>query len=1250
MLFEVTKEEICNLDDASLRELVGRLCNAEAEANGFGSTCVRYGGDQNASDGGVDVDVHFNVSDSNPRLRGNLKKGHTIIQVKKPSMPPTEIKREMSPSNSLRPIFSSLADEKGNYIIVSSADDLTYSMREKRINAMRSELGTIADSVNIDFYDVSDLVSWCNQYVTVVCWVKHYCGIDSVGWRPYGDWTGSDGTPFLHDGSARLQTPDCPVELNLLDGLVAVRNLLRQDGKSVRLTGLSGVGKTRFAQAIFEEGIADNPVPSEKVVYLDKQNEAKIPPIEMVEILQRTKTHAIVVVDNCSAKEHRLLTQKCTSRGSPVSVLTIEYDVQEDEPEDSNVYRMLPSSEDLIYHLISQRFPGWSYSSYHRIARLSGGNSRIALALAKSVSNHRDISELKDKELFERLFWQNGQPDSELHRTAKVCALVYSFSVGALGFDNNTVEIDCLANLAELSSSTLLRNIKLLIDKQLVQTRGEWRAVLPHALANRLAAEALDEIPTQRLISRINDSTPHMLRSFSKRLSYLHESEKSREVFRYWLTVSPLTSPSKWDELCQYRIEDATPVIPGNLLTYLEELCAHGDKLGVLKDAFDTDRLGRVLMQIAYDSEWFERSVTLLSWLPTRANSQPHGVDLFQIEQSGTKAPLSSRLSIIRSLLFDTRADRQKLGFEYLKATLRCGYSIDSNGLYLQEFGSHHRDDGWSPKTHQEAYEWYREVIDFVKDNVNALPSVNRNAIFEIISDSFQMFWNRGYVDVVEYCCDFMNQAGVRWWAWIGLGQIKFFYSENMSSDEVQKLSCLIAAMEPTDLIERSVCFIKSGPWKLDAYFPPEKDYTTNTVLIEELHRLGLEASKKTDDLITILSLIDDSDTAGYFFGEALAEGEIEAGSLWPILVHSMSGRNVINIPYGYLHFHQAQRPDWVTERLIEAECPETLKYVIKLWASLDKGKPFLLHIEELLAYGKLDFSDLEWFCYFIGSMSVEEIDIISFLDNIRHMSGGLSLAITLTIGYCTQKERYPKNATLSTEMQKFVRSLVIECINDNCVLSQAQFGFGKIVVKCFGPSAPDEDVILFFRGLPSYLDANRVSAIHNTYEPWLKSVACAHSSLFLSCIFEADRSLIYITLFRYGFSSANLLNMLDTQDVISWADSPEKRTFLAEMCEPFAPDNSKWSDLAYELLHSEDGIAVLNIFSKRFHPSIWENSLANILNKRLVLFQELATDTLVGDAARSIIPNLEAETKSIENWERERAQKESLANQRFEY
>ena len=98
---------------------------------------------------------------------------------------------------------------------------------------------------------------------------------------------------------------------------------------------------------------------------------------------------------------------------------------------------------------------------------------------------------------------------------------------------------------------------------------------------------------------------------------------------------------------------------------------------------------------------------------------------------------------------------------------------------------------------------------------------------------------------------------------------------------------------------------------------------------------------------------------------------------------------------------------------------------------------------------------------------------------------------------------------------------------------------------------------------------------------------------------------------------------------MISWADSPEKRTFLAEMCEPFAPDNSKWSDLAYELLHSEDGIAVLNIFSKRFHPSIWENSLANILNKRLVLFQE---------------------TKSIENWERERAQKESLANQRFEY
>jgi hypothetical protein len=54
---EVTGEDIARLDDASLRELVGLLCEAEFRKARRSAAGVTWGGDQRASDGGFDVVV-----------------------------------------------------------------------------------------------------------------------------------------------------------------------------------------------------------------------------------------------------------------------------------------------------------------------------------------------------------------------------------------------------------------------------------------------------------------------------------------------------------------------------------------------------------------------------------------------------------------------------------------------------------------------------------------------------------------------------------------------------------------------------------------------------------------------------------------------------------------------------------------------------------------------------------------------------------------------------------------------------------------------------------------------------------------------------------------------------------------------------------------------------------------------------------------------------------------------------------------
>jgi len=56
-MFEITAEDIALLNDENLRALVARLCEAEVRRRGFSTSCVTWGGNQNAADGGIDVRV-----------------------------------------------------------------------------------------------------------------------------------------------------------------------------------------------------------------------------------------------------------------------------------------------------------------------------------------------------------------------------------------------------------------------------------------------------------------------------------------------------------------------------------------------------------------------------------------------------------------------------------------------------------------------------------------------------------------------------------------------------------------------------------------------------------------------------------------------------------------------------------------------------------------------------------------------------------------------------------------------------------------------------------------------------------------------------------------------------------------------------------------------------------------------------------------------------------------------------------------
>ena len=523
-MFSVTSEEIQSLTDVQARELVARLCKCELRVKGISTAAVSWGGDQRAKDGGVDVRVEVSPPLG---IGGYVKKDRCAFQVKAETFGASKIPGEMAPKGALRQAITDLAASGGAYVIASTRDNLSDSSLADRKAAMERCLSSfsLAGKVEVDFFDCRRIADWVEQHPAMAIWVKVASGKPLVGWKPYGPWAYQEDdadAEYLIDDRVKVFVPDADEGSNVSSAIKRIRTDLSKN-VSVRMVGLSGVGKTRLVQALFDKRICpDQPaLDSENVIYADLSDAVTPQPAMMVEALVQSDADSVVVVDNCGPDVHQRLTEIAKRPGSKIRLITVEYDIRDDLPEGTVCYRLEGSSDDIIKGLLKRRFNLLSENDLDKIAEFSDGNARVAYALASTSETKGELARLRDSELFHRLFHQKNVESSELLNCAEVASLLYSFD----GQDtSHSSEISILAGLAEVSEVAFLRNVVQLQRRGLVQQRGKWRAVLPHAISNRLAANAVEMYPPE-LLNRllVDDASDRVARSFSRRLGYLHE-------------------------------------------------------------------------------------------------------------------------------------------------------------------------------------------------------------------------------------------------------------------------------------------------------------------------------------------------------------------------------------------------------------------------------------------------------------------------------------------------------------------------------------------------------------------------------------------------------------------------------------------------------------------------------------------------------------------------------------------------------
>lgn len=1189
-IFFVEPSEIQELSDEQARELVYRLCKAELKRQRLSSAGVLSGGNQRARDGGIDVEV---TTASSLVAGGYIPSARTIFQVKAvQEFPANKIVNEMKPKpkRHLRPAIAALAEVDGAYVIVSTKEDITTTVIDARVEAMKSCLqGHDPEGrINVAFYDASRMKSWVEEHPLISNWVKYTIGKPITGWRPYAAWADQETAAtaeYLTDGAVRASIPGRDEEVDILSAINQLRQDLREK-TSVRLVGHSGVGKTRLVQALFDDELkTEHPVlDKDSVIYTDTSFYPEGPsdplpyPDQMVQALIEDNIECVVVVDNCGWELHRRVTQ--LAKGSRVHVITIEYDVRDDIPEGTACYRLYGASTETIKRLLRQRFSQLSDTNLATIAKLSDGNARLACVLADAIAESGgELAQLRDVALFTRLFHQKRPEDASLMHCAEVASLVYSFNVGD---DREGSEMKLLADIADVTITAFTRNVAELVKRRLAQRRGPWRAILPHALSNFLAAQALDSLPKSILLDQLNERAPdRLVLSFSRRLGYLHESEVAKEIVREWLQpggrYSNLTALENQELLI---VGNIAPVQPQMALEALDR--ATRDPEFVSINNLFWSRLARMARSLAFEASLFDQAVQVLVRF---AIAEPRGYrscpandmlrSLFQGRHSGTEAPPKQRANVVQGLLQSDQEPKQQIGLTLLNAGLTN--EVDHN-QYGYDFGARQRNSGWHPRTNAEATSWFRAFLGVAVEAGTANTLLGR-AVRAVLGDRmYDLCVHAHLVDeLLEAAPRFVAIDGWKE-GWIAVRQLLKGNTRDLSDELLRKVRTLEAILAPKDEKGMLRALLMATRGALDLLDVDDVDQPTpsrSRRMQEQSEELGRKVAADDDLLSEVLPdlLRPSPNTVGGNVGYGIGQEVTDASWLFTqareILAEHDPATMSVNALRGVLSTWNKRCPEEVSRFLDEAVSDTVwARWFPELQTCVELDEIGYQRLLRSLELGHAPAGAYGWLasgCVTNALLPEQVHTLVSRIAEIRDAGLIVALDILHMVVLCTKNKDDDFRQGLSSTCRSFIKSMEWSALprEDDRVEHDVE----GILAFVLSTNGTDEDVL------------DLLSSLMTNKQAQMCLSASMRRSL-LTPFFSSHPIQALDIAFSYRLPAFQLdgewdeagIEKVSTDEWIEWCSkSPgEHIPFAAQHCPLFEKPSSQQSDAPADLVLSE--------------------------------------------------------------------------------
>ena len=1264
-LLEITGNDIELLNDSDLRSLIGLLCEADYRLAGLSTSGITWSGHQDAPDGGLDVVVRSTVLPPNSTYIPRVMTG---FQVKKPNMITSEIIKEMKPKGKIRESIKEIACESGAYIIISSGSSTTESALKKRIEKMRNIASEEKfGNIFMNFYDRGRIASWIRMHPSMILWVQNRIGRSLHGWFPYGNWARCPGgveENYLADDELRLSGFELHKgeDVSILNGLEILRSCLSTPGSSTRLVGLSGVGKTRLVQAMFDKRVGKQALNHNLVIYSDTSDDPEPKPVNFLFQLLSKQKRAFLIVDNCPSKLHRSLSRHISENpDNLVSLLTVEHDVREDIPEDTNVFKLEPASEQIIEKLIIERYSNISGIDARRIASFSGGNARIAISLAQTLKSGDSLSKFRDEELFTRLFQQGHECDDGLLQSAQACSIVYSFQGEDATSDNS--ELRVIASIVGKSGTQLFRDIAVLRKRDLVQCRNVWMAVLPHGIANRLAKQAIYCIPKDQIVNAILSSgSERLIKSFTRRLSYLHDSPVAVEIASGFLSSQGWIGEhiEQFSDFEMRVFNDLAPVSPESALSAIERatIGLTGESYASLENRHRFE-IVRVLRHIAFDSDLFVRSIRILCRFALEEGDFEGSPSVkailrtqFYIQYSGTYASLESRSGIIIDLLRSTKDVDRDLGMYLLDAALQTSRF---EPFYDYDFGARSRDHGYWPSDRKEIVAWYRMFINVCLEMIFSEDNIRQGARSLLSKKLEGLLIDADMLDELEEPIRQINEQSPWISGWIATIEVLNEIKKKDNSGIYDRIQRLEKNLRPISLVDYARVFVGASnahSYDLSLVLDDCSDSgTSNDRVNDKTYLVGVEVADNLDVLETLLpEVIEIYNQRHFAFGQGIADGASDKTYVWNLICSHFAkanpNRRRIDILLGFLASSADTNPEFhslVLDSLIEDDLLGNYFPSFQMTSRIDK-----LGVNRLLQY--LDTADakvelIKSLAYGRNHESIEDDDLARIVQKVISKNDGAYVALEiLMMRLYGHRGRDPEwSEQLMLVARKALMSVSFFGKHENLHIDHSLATIAEISLD--GIDGADAAEKVCEKIVIAILENGRISTYN--ISNFLNVIARIQPNVFLSSFLENGRYEHYRI--RHIFNNysekvnKNPLSIIPDDKIIMWCKGKPIPRFLiiagTVLTYQYSDELKKlvWRPIFYLLIsESPDREVVLESIAQNLRPKMWSEPLSEVMRKRMPLYSELFHHKNEGikNWAFQEHANLQIEIEKREEWE----------------